>query len=58
MAKHTYLYKKPVGKECHHDKLTMKSCVIGIWKKMIQVKKPGRKKGKVKEFLEYFPEHT
>lgn len=39
MTNQTDLYKKPVGKECHHDKLTMKSCVVGIWKKMIEIKK-------------------
>ena len=39
IALYTYLYKKPMGKKCHHHKLTMKPRVIGIGKEMIEIEK-------------------
>ena len=38
-ALYSYLYKKQMGKKCHHHKLTLKPRVIGIGKEMIEIEK-------------------
>ena len=53
---HTYLYKKPMGKKCHHHKLAMKPCVIGIGKEMIEIEKSTKEKlHNVRTFHIHFP---
>ena len=53
---YTYLYKKPMGKKCHHHKLPMKPCVIGIGKEMIEIEKSTKEKlHNVRTFHIHFP---